>query len=215
MDSTPTTVAAEPNDTAAPDTQVDWEKRYKDTQKSIQERSIENKSLKAENDALAKQLTERTRPSYEVPEELDELKYSDPEAWRDGINKLEQEARAKAKAEQDEILSAARSGAASQAELDRRNTVFEAFQTLNPGLKITDETLANDVPPRISKRLEAGETSFEEFLNEVKNYMTAERTITKAQLQGDPNLAHVAGSTEPSLEAKKGNSKQSYANEIY
>ena len=195
--------------------QTDWEARFKGLQKSVQDRSLENKRLQAENEALAQQLNSITKPSIEIPEEIDELKYSDPDAWRSEINKLEQEAAQKVASERREILEQVKSEAAKSGELDRRKEVFAEFQASNPDLKIDDDVIANDVPPRISRKLENNEVTFEEYLEEVKNYLTAERIITKEPLVGDPSLGRVAGGSEPSLEAKISAASSSYANELY
>ena len=83
----------------------DWESRFKGLQKSVQDRSLENKRLLAEKEALAKQLRNITKPQIEVTEEIDDLKYTDPEAWRSEMNKLEQEALKKAEEEKTKLVA--------------------------------------------------------------------------------------------------------------
>lgn len=218
-------VAAEPNSTAASQTTVekeqgsqptvDWEKRYKDTQKSIQERSLENKQLKAKNEALAKQLSGITTTKVEVPEEVEALMYTDPQAWRREINKLEQEAKAKDTQARDEILTEASKAAAEAYELDRRTQVLKEFQADNPDLKITDEVLKNDIPPSISNKLADGTSTFEQFLEEVKTFVSTGNKPSKEPLMDEPNLSKQAGGEQPSIEAQRGDASTSYANEIY
>lgn len=206
----PTTSTSKPEST-----EVDWEKRYKDTQKFVEERAIEAKRLQAEKDSLAKQLAEMTKPAIEVPAEVDELKFSDPEKWRHEINKLEQQALDEATTKQREVLDAASKEAADQAELDRRLRVLTDFTTNNPSLKIDEQVLANDVPPSISRKLENGEVSFEQYLEDVKAYLTSVRVPPKEEVMDDPNLSKVPGKETVSKEAIKGEAITSYANELY
>jgi len=220
-------IAAEPNSTVVPEQSaskdeagsqakpVDWEKRYKDTQKNIQERSIENKQLQAKNDALAKQLSELTTTPVEIPEEVEELKFSNPDEWRKKVNKLEQEAKLKDASERQEILDKASKDARDEFELDRRKRVFTEFQAANPGLEINDQVLASDIPPSISNKLADGTSTFEEFLEEVKTYLSTGHKVSKEPTMNEPNLGSVAGGEQPSIEAQRGDSKASYANEIY
>ncbi len=220
--STPTQVAAEPDNSVPAQTtegdkpkEVDWEKRYKDTQKSIEKRSIENKQLKAENDALAKQLSEITTSPIEVPEAIEELKYSNPEKWRSEINKLEQEAKLKDADARKEVLANVSKEAGDQFELNRRELVFKDFQAANPDLEINDQVLASDIPPRISNKLADGTTTFEEFLDEVKTFLSAGKKPSNQPVMQEPNLGAHAGGEQPSMEARNGDSKVSYKNEIY
>lgn len=194
---------------------VDWEKRYKDTQKSIQERAIENKQLKAKNDALAQQLNAITTTPVEVSDDIEALKYSDPDKWRAEINRLEQEASAKTTAARQEVLDNASKAAQEEFELERRQSVFTEFQAANPDLHIDDQVLANDIPPSISNKLADGKITFEEFLGEVKTYIAANRTIKKESVMNEPNLGKQAGGEAPEVGAISKDSSDSYKNEIY
>ena len=86
-------------DTPESTQQVDYEKRFKDTQafatKVAQEKADavrELQELKAELSVLK----ETAKPSLTIDEqtqsELEDLKYSDPDAWRAKVNELEQKA---------------------------------------------------------------------------------------------------------------------------
>jgi len=61
--------------------------------------------------------------------------------------------------------------------LEQREAMLEAFKESHPGFELTDD----DVPPRIAKKLASGSIRFDEFLNEVYEYITTPRIV------GTPN----------------------------
>jgi SMC interacting uncharacterized protein involved in chromosome segregation len=209
----PSTDATNPTDTKG--SPEDWEARFKGLQKTVEEKALEVKRLKTEREALAQQLEKVVAPKVEVPEEIEELKYSDPETWRKEINRLESEALEKSKTERREILDTVTSEAAAQFELDSRKALLETFQSENPDLKIDDDVLAHDVPPRISRKLDNGEVTFEQFLNEVKKFLTTNKVVVKPEHEELPNLNNVGGGVTPSKEATVGGIKSSYKGEFY
>ena len=78
------------NNLGGAEQQIDWEKRFKDTQAAY---TKAQQKLK-ETEAKAKVLEELSKPRVELPkevaEELDDLKYKDPDAWRLKLAALEQ-----------------------------------------------------------------------------------------------------------------------------
>ena len=127
---------------------VDWEKRYKDTQSVFTKSQQELKAVKAKLDVLEKLTSPQIQVTPEVQKELDDLKYSDPDAWRVKMNSLELEARQKHQS----ILSEAEKQATFQAELDRRAQLLNEYNLSHPNYPITDEVIQFDVPPRILKK---------------------------------------------------------------
>jgi hypothetical protein len=173
---------------------VDYEKRYKDLQSVFTKTTQELKVTKAKVEALAK----LTQPKVELDEataaELEELKFSDPEAWRAKVNSLEAEANKKHL----ESLSEVEKQAALQAELERRAQVLEDFNQRHPELQINDDVINSDIPPRFTKKLESGAISFEDFLNEVAEYLKTPKVIgSKDKTLEQPNLGKIGGDNTP------------------
>lgn len=175
--------------------QIDFEKRYKDTQAAYTKSQQELKAVKAKVDVLEKLTTPQIQIDAEAQKELDDLKYSDPDAWRTKMNNLELDARSK----HQNLISAAEQQAAIQAEMDRRTQVLNEYNRSHPGFEITDEVIQLDVPTRITKKLESGELSFDDFLGEVKEFLYAPKKVgTTNKTVGQPNLGNLGGGDTPS-----------------
>jgi len=191
---------------------IDYEKRFKDTQGAY------TKSQQALREAQAKleALEKLTVPQVEVDEatktELETLKYEDPDAWRAKVNQLESEAVRK----HQETLDEAGRLAAQQAELERRAQVLEEFNRSHPDIALTDEVIQYDVPPRITKKLENGEVSFEAYLEEVKDYLQTPKVVGDGnKTLNQPNLTKVGGDDKPSDSAVKADIVKDYKNIVF
>ena len=192
--------------------QIDWEKRFKDTQGAYTKSQQELKAAKAKLEALEK----LTQPKVELDEatktELEDLKYSDPDAWRAKMNSLEQEAKRK----HTEMLDEASQAAKQAAELEYRQQVLIDFQASHPDIIINDEVIKYDVPPRITKRLESGEVSFEQYLNDVAEYLKTPKVIGDGNTTlNQPNLNRVGGDDKPSDSAVKKDIVKDYKNLVF
>ena len=177
------------------ESQVNYEKRFKDTQSAYTKSQQELKAAKAKLEALEK----LTQPTVQLDEatqaQLDELKYSDPDAWRDKMNVLEAEARSKHQS----TLNEAERLALQQAELEQRAQLLNEYNNRHPEYPITDEVISFDVPARITKKLEKGDISFEDFLTEVHNYIYSPKKVGSAnKVLGQPNLGKLGGGENPS-----------------
>ena len=204
-------------DTPESTQQVDYEKRFKDTQafatKVAQEKAEairELQELKAELSVLK----ETAKPSLTIDEqtksELEDLKYSDPDAWRAKVNELEQ----KANLEFNSKIDEAKKLSSQQLELQRRANILTQFQTEHPDVEFTDELLHLDIPQRIVKELENGKVTYEEFLNNVYNYVKTPKVVGSAtKTLEQPNLSKTGGDDTPTKNSS-GNQNiiQSYEN---
>ena len=204
-------------DTPESTQQVDYEKRFKDTQafatKVAQEKADalrELQELKAELSVLK----ETAKPSLAIDEqtqsELEDLKYSDPDAWRAKVNELEQ----KANLEFNSKIDEAKKLSSQQLELQRRANILTQFQTEHPDVEFTDELLHLDIPQRIVKELENGKVTYEEFLNNVYNYVKTPKVVGSAtKTLEQPNLSKTGGDDTPTKNSS-GNQNiiQSYEN---
>jgi len=189
--------------------EIDYEKRFKDTQAAF----TKSQQALREKEARLKALEKLTQPSLELDEatktELDTLKYDDPDAWRKKVNQLEFEATKKYQ----ETVNEAGRLAAQQAELDRRSQVLAEFNKSHPDIAITDDVIQYDVPPRITKKLEEGKITFETFLDNVADYLKAPKVIGSGSTPPQqPNLNKVGGDDKPSDNAVKGDIMEQYKN---
>ena len=190
--------------------EIDYEKRFKDTQAAF----TKSQQALREKEARLKALEKLTQPSLELDEatktELDTLKYEDPDAWRKRVNQLEFEATKKYQ----ETVNEAGKLAAQQAELERRSQVLAEFNKSHPDIAITDEVIQYDVPPRITKQLEDGKVTFEDFLTNVADYLKAPKVIGdgNAVPPAQPDLSKVGGDSNPSDAAVKGDIIEQYKN---
>ena len=185
---------------------VDYEKRFKDTQAAF---TKSQQALK-ESEAKLEALNKLTLPSLQLDEakqsELDVLKYENPDAWRAEVNHLENEAVIQHR----ETLNEAGRVAAQQSELERRGQVLEDFNQSH-NIKLTDEVIRYDVPPRITQKLENGEVSFEAYLEEVATYLNSPKVIGDGNSTlNQPDLTRVGGSDKPSDSAVKADIVKDY-----
>lgn len=193
------------------------EKRRRDTQSEYTKLSQSKKALEAENNALKKKATGTVKIELtaEQAEELEDLKFSDPEAWRKKMNKYEREAYAKQEKELEEEIAAVSADTLAKDELERRKEVLKEFNQAHPGFQLNDDVIQNDIPPRITKRLETGEISFEAFLQEVYDYTQTGKVVRQEGTRRQPNLSKVGGGSKPDKYAEKEDIIQSYSKEVY
>ena len=204
-------------DTPESTQQVDYEKRFKDTQafatKVAQEKADavrELQELKAELSVLKTTAKPSLTIDEQVQSELEDLKYSDPDAWRAKVNELEQ----KANLEFNSKIDEAKKLSSQQLELQRRANILTQFQTEHPDVEFTDELLHLDIPQRIVKELENGKVTYEEFLNNVYNYVKTPKVVGSAtKTLEQPNLSKTGGDDTPTKNSSSNqNIIQSYEN---
>lgn len=205
--------SSKPNSSDASKNQdIDYEKRFKDTQGAFTKSQQELKATKAKLEILEKM----TIPEVELDEatktELEDLKHSDPDAWRNKLNTLEIEAQNKHK----NTLTEAERLVNQQTELENRAQTLATFQASHPDFIINDDIIKYDVPPRITAKLESGEISFDQYLIDVKDYLSTGKVIGDGNktLQ-QPNLKDVGGDDTPTGDAIKKDIVKDYANISY
>ncbi len=189
------------------------EKRRRDTQSALAKTTSANAVLLAENEGLT-ELVKKGKVVQLSPEdqkELDELKFSDPTAWREQLNNLEQNATDTIQSDLTEISDKAKLKGAT----GERKVLLDAFIADNPGLTITDDVLANDIPPRITSALENGEVSFMEFLGNVKEYLTTGKVILDNKPVKAPNLSKIGGSDTPGGDATIKGDEEDYEKQMF
>ena len=185
---------------------VDWEKRFKDTQAAYTQSRQEIAKLKAQ---LSVKDEPKMQLTAEQQDELEDLKFNNPEEWRKRVNDLEKQADAQFNTKLNEELQ-------KLTELEQRQLTLEAFQLSHPDFHLDDEVIAYDVPKRITKRLETGEINFETFLEEAYQYLTTPKVVgSQAKDLDQPNLNKVGGGTTASASATAADIVVSYRNEVY
>lgn len=188
--------------------------RRRDTQSAYTKSQQSNKALTAENTQLAASWENDAVANLSSTEQarLEELKVQDPDAWRTEIAAIEDSKRVKFKEKRKLISEEASQGT----ELERRALQLEQFNIDNPDVKITDDVIQNDIPPRITRKLEQGEIQFDEYLEEVKTYLGKGKKLAPgAKPEDEPNFAGARGSRTPTDEAIKAQSSNDYTKEIF
>ena len=192
------------------------EKRRKDTQAGYTKGQQANKAKDAVIAALTKQLEESTQIAVtpEQQAELDDLKFSDPVAWREKLNTIEDENLVKSRAKLTELSDEASGAAGREFELERREQVLKEFNA-SAKIVITDEVIANDVPPRISNKLVNNEITFDEYLVEVSIYLDKGKTIKNNDTLNQPNLGDIGGGRTPSDTKPEKTLSGNYKQDLY
>ena len=190
------------------------EVRRRDTQGAYTKNQQQLKALQAENEKLASSWESDAVANLSSTEQakLEELKVQDPDTWRSEIARLEEEKRDKFKEKREAITVEA----SQMTELERRGLQLEQFNKDNPDIALTDEVIENDIPPRITRKLEKGEIQFDEYLTEVSNYLAKPKKIAEGEkAPSTPNFANSRGSSNPTTDAVNQQSKDDYTKEIF
>lgn len=189
------------------------EKQRRDTQSSFTRLSQENKRLQAETSKLTEQWEADALKNLTVEDqaEMEELKMQDPETWREKMNQLEATQRTKFSERRESVAKEAQ----HLTEVELREQQLEEFNKANPEFQITDDVIDNDIPPRLTKSLESGDLTFEEFLEKAKKYISTPKKIQGQEAPNEPNIGKVPGSHKPSDSAREQQMSQDYNKEIF
>ncbi len=172
------------------------EMRRRHTDQTYTRNNQELIETKAEVEALKKLLPETNNLSTEDQEELDSLKYSDPDAWFDKMSKIRSEASAvKSKATDDALLEA-RTNATRTHEITRRAEALEEFNKSNSETPLTDDQLQFDIPPRLLAKVEKGEMSFDDMLVKAHDFINGKKRIVNPDYIEEPSFEGTPGNGE-------------------
>ncbi|MCI4435350.1 MAG: hypothetical protein JHC33_00885 [Ignisphaera sp.] len=155
------------------------EKKFRDTQSAYTRSQQALKEAEEAKDALLEQLASQVPAgglSDDEVEHLEELKYTDPEAWYKERQALESR-----------VTKAHRETLTKEQELRNRHA-YLARVNADREVAITPELLDNDIPPRINNKLRNGELTFEAYIAEVAAYMDKGRVVSNPELNGDTKL---------------------------
>lgn len=191
------------------------ERRRRDTQSAYTKTSQEKLRLEAENrlltDAWSNDFATQLDPKLQL--ELEDLKLTDPDAWRNKLNELEQQRKTSFK----ETHQSIQQKALGETEMEYRVRTLAEFTTANPDLTLNDDVIKFDLPPRLTLQLEKGEVSFGEFLNQAKDYLTKGRVVAPTGDKPTPekDLGTTAGSDRPADDQVSRALANQYNEEIY
>lgn len=173
---------------------VTTEKSARDTKAAFTKSQQELVQLKAKAEVLENEALSSTALTPEQQEELEELKYSDPDAWRNKLNEYETSAKAQVSARIAELTSQASESAMKDLTLAQRTEALQNFQS-QTGIELTDDVMQNDIPPRLQKKID--EMPFEDYLNEVATYLGKGKVVKKTE-EGleQTNLGKLPGAGE-------------------
>lgn len=190
------------------------EKRFRDTQGAYTKSRQRLKELETTNEGLIEHMVNNAtlHLTDSEREELDDLRTSNPEAWREKLNEHEENAR---KIQQDHINTYREKGKkASESEL--RADAYKEF-TERTGIQLSDDVITNQLPAAYTKKLDAQEWTFDQFLSEAEKFLQPKATIkgSKDKPTNDTDLSKVPGGQEPSDAAIAQSVIQSYEKETY
>lgn len=190
------------------------EVRRRDTQASYTRTQQENIALTSENSQLgtawAEEVSKHLTPTQQT--ELEELKHTDQEAWREKINEYEASNASRVKEKHTKI----KAKAGEETEMQQRERVLKEHNEANPKFALTDDVIDNDIPPRITKKLESGKISFEEYLVEAHTFLSSNKVIDPGeQAPNEIDLGKAGGDHKPSDKAVNASMKESYEKEIF
>lgn len=192
------------------------ERRRRDTQSMYTRTTQENKRLKAEKAALLDIAGDvKVELTKEQTEELEELKFSDPDAWRKKMNRYEQEAVTKHQQGVQERLKHVSTDKLDKEEIEERKQTLADFNRRHPDFKLDDDVIANDIPPRIVRRLAEGQVDFETFLQECYDYSKTGKVVKQDKVRRQPNLSRVGGGAKPDSNAVTEDAVLSYQKEVF
>ena len=188
--------------------------RRRDTQAEYTRLSQTNSTLQKQLDGISSELESEIIKTAPLSEQarLEELKVSNPDAWREELGKLEQAARGKAK----ERITKVRENASLEDVVAQRATILQEFKEANPGFDLTDDIIASELPPRMVKDLETGKITFEDFLAKSHKFLTGNVHIAPAEKAPNlPDLGKVGGKGDPLDADSKAAKNSGYASEVY
>ncbi len=175
---------------------VTTEIRRRDTQSAFSKVTAKAKQLETENQRYISGWEQDVIDTLTAKEsaELEELKHTDPDAWRTKLNELQTTKKSKLAERRAKITTEA----ATVIQEESRAEILSRFEAQYPGI-LTEEVLNNDIPPRLVKNLEEGKVDFEGFLQSCVEFMTKGRTLDKGtQAPNTVDLSKLPGGGSPS-----------------
>ena len=207
-----TTVISKPEKTV--DEQlIDSEKRVQDNRTAFLKKSQEAAEGKILIESLTKQLQEKSTGVSALPQKeqdrLNDLKYSDPDAWLIELTGID----SKAAAELNITLNNIKNEATLQASKHTDEEVINEFVSKNPN--ITFDNLKEDVPYKLKLKFEKNEISVQEFLTEAGKFFNSTKSYKDPEVLGQDNINTINGSVQASKNATNKQASATYADATF
>jgi len=189
------------------------EKRRRDTQSMLTPLQQENARLRAENDVLQDVTAGNTQLTLdsETVARLDDLKYRDPDAWRQEVNTLETNARKQAKTDLGKRVDEKVQVQLTEQKQAENRQVADDFFTANTDLD--PSTFTKLIPVGLQDDLVAGTITAEEFF-EQGAVLIRTAPVKSAKAPNSPDLGGVAGSADPSQSSKEKQNMQDWSKQF-
>ena len=189
-------------------------KRTRDAQSALGKKQLEAARLAAEKAELEKIAREVMPADFKLSEEeireIEQLKTTDPEAYRIRVNKIEEAAKEAQEKRLKEIAEKAKQEAENKILAENRLQILEEFRASHPDIALTDEILVEEVPPRFMKELNEGKYDYREYLNKVVDYLQQTKVIPTPGNAEGRSLGNLAGGKTPGQEAANNQGKLDY-----
>lgn len=170
----------------------------RETQASYTRTRQELTATTAEKDFLFVETQKGLNLSAIQNEELDKLKFSDPDKWKTTVTTLESQAKNDFDKTITDGLGHARSEASKNYELGRREEILKDFSLANPDFNLTDEVVREQLPPVLVNQLANGELAFGDFLTKAQTFIKApKKTSTETPGSGSKVIDNLQGKGEP------------------
>ncbi len=201
-------------------TALNIEQRRRDVNASFGRSESENQRLAAENEALKAEMAKLAKPSglsADQQAELDDLRYSDVDAWFEKKRDYEAQNSKAVNGVVENAISEANKTATvkvqEQVTLSRDEaiaTMLNQHNAANPSQPITQEMLGLNVPPILVQQFAGGELDGPQFMAQVSKFIYADRVVKKEDVLDQPDLGNA-----PSMQAPTDSAKTQSLAEIY
>lgn len=132
----------------------------------------------------------------EKQEELDVLKFEDPDKWLTEMTAIKNAATAEFQKKTEEAISEAKLQAVKQDTVAARAKQLEDFNS-KTDKPLTDEQLQYDIPPRLTKQLEDGDITFAEMLEKAHAFINGTKVVTNPNYTEEPSFEATPGGSTP------------------
>ena len=132
----------------------------------------------------------------EKQEELDTLKFEDPDKWLTEMTAIKNAASAEFQKKTEEAVSEAKREAVKQDTVAARAKQLEEFNS-KTDKPLTDENLQYDIPPRLLTQLEKGEITFTEVLEKAHAFIYGNKAVANPDYTEEPSFEATPGGPTP------------------
>ena len=183
-------------------------KRIKDNRDQALAAQQAAAELKKEKAVLLKELNSVSLATAALPADeakrLDELKYSDPDAWLEEVTAL----KGKSQSTLESTLAEARKAAGEEIKKQTEQEAINSFITANPNIKLED--LETKVPYGLKASFDSGEITVQQFLDEANKFFNAKESSGGQQTLNQITLKDLSGTAQASKDAVSKESAVSY-----